>query len=81
MLIFCSNDLYSELFSKVLFKRSWFSGNREEFENRHFSIAVITEEKCKRCILKSLEKLNVSTSINELWRNVSTPPCLIKSMN
>ena len=44
----CSNDLYSELFSKVLLKLFEvldFSRNRGQFENRHFSIAAISEKK------------------------------------
>ena len=44
----CSSDLYSELFSKVLFKLFEvldFSRNRGQFENRHFSIAAISEKK------------------------------------
>ena len=46
-LIFCSKDLYCELFTKVLFKCFEdldFSRNRGQFENCHFSIAAISEK-------------------------------------
>ena len=48
--IFSSNDFYSELFSKLLFKLFEvldFRRNRGQFENRHFSITTITEKSVK----------------------------------
>ena len=50
ILIFCSNDLYSDLFPQVLsrlFEDLDFIRKGGLFENRHFSIPAITEKKCK----------------------------------
>ena len=40
-LIFCPNNLYGKLFSKIAFKGSaafYFLQNRQKFENRHFGV-------------------------------------------
>ena len=75
-MILCSNDLYSELFSKVLFKLFKVldcSRNEGQFENSHFLIPAITEKKGKMMHFEIIRILdNASTSIDELWRNVST---------
>ena len=79
----CSNDLYGELFTKALSKLIEvidFSWNWGQFENRQFSIPTITEKKCKIMHFEIiLVKINASSSIDEVWQNVSTSLRSIKS--